>query len=428
MEKYFFFVFVVFLGGLTLQTLVPGPETTLAQAGDPVFVGAGDIAACNQTRDEATARLLDGIDGVVFTLGDNVYRDGALPEFTDCYHANWGRHKARTRPVPGNHDYHTEGAAGYYTYYGAAASPLDHNCTSDCQGYYSYDLGAWRIIALNSEISHSTTSAQVQWLRAELAANPRKCTLAYWHRPRFSSGRHGSSAGMQPFWQALYEFEADVVLSGHDHLYERFAPQDPDGQADLDGGIRQFTVGTGGAGLYAFDIIHPNSEVRNNATWGVLKLTLHAASYDWEFIPVAGQTFSDVGSAGCVGAGPSPTPTRTSTASPTPTTTPTATLSSTATTSPTPTNTASPTNTATSTPTPSATPTLTPTGTNTPTNTPTATATNTATSTATNSVTPTPAGSPPSDPATPGAPTPVATTTPQGGGDGQHQFLPMIIR
>jgi 3',5'-cyclic AMP phosphodiesterase CpdA len=294
------------LAGLALASPLPLPETALAQTADPVFVGAGDISGCNQTQDESTAQLLDGMAGTVFTLGDNVYPDGTLAQFNDCYGPTWGRHKARTRPAPGNHDYHTAGAAGYYTYFGAAASPLDTKCTSNCKGYYSYNLGAWHIIALNSEVAHGAGSAQEQWLRADLAAHPNTCTLAYWHKPRFSSGNHGNNTGVQPFWQALYEYGADVVLNGHDHTYERFAPQTPAGQADPTRGMREFVVGTGGAGLYPFPTIRPNSQVRNNTTWGVLKLTLHATSYDWEFIPVAGQTFTDVGSANCVGAGPAP--------------------------------------------------------------------------------------------------------------------------
>jgi len=263
-------------------------------------VGAGDIANCSRTQDESTAQLLDGISGTVFTLGDDAYPDGTLAQFTDCYGPTWGRHKNRTRPSPGNHDYHTAGAAGYYTYFGAAASPLDTNCTSDCKGYYSYNLGAWHIIALNSEIDHATGSVQEQWLRADLAGNQSMCTLTYWHKPRFSSGRHGNNSGVQPFWQALYDYGADVVLSGHDHTYERFTPQSPTGQADPTRGIREFVVGTGGAGLYPFPAIQPNSEVRENTTWGVLKLTLHATSYNWEFVPIAGQTFTDSGSANCV--------------------------------------------------------------------------------------------------------------------------------
>jgi hypothetical protein len=314
-------VLVLFLSGLGLTSQSPWPGITLAQTDDPVLVGAGDIAHCKRTGDEETAQLLDDIAGTVFILGDNAYSDGKLAEFNDCYGPTWGRHKARTRPVPGNHDYHTSGAAGYYTYFGAAASPLDAPCTSDCQGYYSYDLGAWHIIALNSEIDHDAGSAQEQWLRADLAAHQSSCTLAYWHKPRFSSGKHGNRTSVQALWDALYEYEADVVLNGHDHLYERFAPQDPNGQADPSRGIREFVVGTGGTNLYPFSTIEANSEVRNNTTWGVLKLSLHPTSYDWEFVPVAGQTFTDTGSANCVGARPAPTSTPTRTPTPTSTTT-----------------------------------------------------------------------------------------------------------
>ena len=298
---------LLFFSGLVLGSSVPLPETVLAQTAAPVLVGAGDITACNRTQDEATAQLLDSIAGTVFTLGDNAYSDGTLTQFNDCYGPSWGRHKERTRPAPGNHDYHTAGAAGYFSYFGAAVSPLDTNCSSNCKGYYSYNLGDWHIIVLNSEISHSAGSAQEQWLRADLAANQSRCTLAYWHKPRFSSGRHGNSSGIQPFWQALYDYGADVVLNGHDHIYERFAPQNPTGQADPTRGIREFVVGTGGAGLYSFSTIRANSEVRNNTTWGVLKLTLHPTSYDWEFIPVAGQTFRDSGTSDCVSTGPAST-------------------------------------------------------------------------------------------------------------------------
>jgi hypothetical protein len=319
------FVLAVFLSGLVLGSPAPLPETTLAQTADPaplpqttlaqttdpVLVGAGDIADCNRSQDEATAQLLDSITGTVFTLGDDAYPDGTLTQFNNCYDPTWGRHKDRTRPSPGNHDYHTSGAAGYYTYFGAAASPLETNCTSDCKGYYSYNLGEWHIIALNSEIAHGAGSVQEQWLRADLAANQNICTLAYWHTPRFSSGKHGNSSSVQPFWQALYDYEADVVLSGHDHTYERFAPQNPTGQADPTRGIREFVVGTGGRGLYAFSTIQANSEARNNTTWGVLKLTLHPTSYDWEFIPVAGQAFRDSGTGNCVSTGPAPTATPT---------------------------------------------------------------------------------------------------------------------
>ena len=296
----FSIVAVFFVGGL--GNLAPWSGTTLAQGGDPVFVGAGDIANCSRDQDEATAKLLDNIAGTVFTLGDNVYPDGTAAQFTNCYDPTWGRHKDRTKPSPGNHDYNTSGASGYFGYFGSAAG-------DGSRGYYSYNLGAWHIISLNSEISQSAGSPQEQWLRADLAANPKTCTLAYWHKPRFSSGQHGNISASQALWQALYDFRADVVLGGHDHTYERFAPQNPNGQADPNG-IRQFVVGTGGAGLYSFPTIRPNSQVRNNTTYGVLKLTLHSTSYDWQFIPIAGQNFSDSGRADCVGgAGSAPTAT-----------------------------------------------------------------------------------------------------------------------
>jgi hypothetical protein len=310
-----------------LVTLKQPTGSALAQTGDPVFVGAGDIANCGRTEDEATAKLLDNITGTVFTLGDNVYPDGTLTLFNECYAPTWGRHKSRTKPVPGNHDYHVSGAAGYFDYFGAAAGDRS-------KGYYSYNLGAWHIIALNSEIAQSSGSAQEQWLKADLAADQSMCTLAYWHKPRFSSGQHGNIAASQPLWQALYNDGADVVLNGHDHTYERFAPQNPNAQADPKG-IREFVVGTGGAGLYPFPNIQPNSEVRNNTTYGVLKLTLHSTSYNWQFVPIAGQNFTDSGSSNCVGSGSAPTPTRTPTSGPAPTATRTPTAGPTPTRTPT---------------------------------------------------------------------------------------------
>lgn len=328
-------VFMVLFSGL--GSSFPLPESALAQSGDPVFVGAGDISNCSRTEDESTAKLLDTISGTVFTLGDNVYPDGKLTEFNNCYAPTWGRHKNRTRPSPGNHDYHVSGAAGYFDYFGAVAGDRT-------KGYYSYNLGAWHIIALNSEISHNAGSAQEQWLRADLAANQSVCTLAYWHKPRFSSGMHGNIPSVGTFWQALYDYGADIVLSGHDHTYERFAPQNPNGQADPTRGIREFIAGTGGAALYSFPSIQPNSQVRNNTTYGVLKLTLHATSYDWQFVPIAGQTFTDSGSGNCVGGGgPAPTATRTPTAGPSPTRTHTPTATRTPTSGPVSTATRTPT-------------------------------------------------------------------------------------
>jgi hypothetical protein len=259
-----------------------------------VFVGAGDIADCSGSGDEATANLLDNIAGTVFTLGDNAYADGTAAQFTNCYNPSWGRHKARTRPAPGNHDYHTSGASGYYGYFGSLAGPSG-------QGYYSYDLGAWHIISLNSNVSMSAGSAQETWLRQDLAANTKQCTLAYWHHPRFSSGtQHGNANGAQPLWQALYDNNAEVVLSGHEHNYERFAPQTPTGAADPTRGIREFVVGTGGVSHYNDQgTPEPNSQLFNGTTYGVLKLTLSAGSYTWQFIPVAGASFTDSGSGTC---------------------------------------------------------------------------------------------------------------------------------
>lgn len=280
--------------------LVPfSPPVRSQTLPDPVFVGAGDIAECDTAYDEATAKLLDVISGTIYTIGDTVYSDGTPQEFTDCFGPTWGRHRARIKPVPGNHDYHTPGAAGYYGYFGAAASPLDANCTHDCKGYYSYELGAWHIIALNSEIAVGAGSEQEQWLRQDLAVHPAPCTLAYWHKPRFSSGEHGNNTSYHALWAALYEYGADVILNGHDHDYERFAPQNPLGEADARG-IRQFVVGTGGTDQRPFAQIQPNSEVRATDSWGVLQFTLHERSYDWTFMPVAGQSFHDAGSSDCV--------------------------------------------------------------------------------------------------------------------------------
>jgi len=312
------FLALAIISGLVGGSSYPSPRPALAQGSDPVFVGAGDISNCSHNNDEATAKLLDGIAGTVFTLGDNVYPDGAPAEFTNCYGPTWGRHKDRTRPAPGNHDYHTAGASGYYNYFGASAG-------DPSKGYYSYNLGAWHIISLNSEVGYAAGSAQEQWLRADLAANKSMCTLAYWHHPRFSSGNHGNSTRSQAFWQALYDYGADVVLSGHDHTYERFGLQNPSAQADSTRGIREFVVGTGGAGLYPFPTIQPNSQVRNNTTFGVLKLTLHATSYDWQFVPIAGQTFTDSGTSNCVSAGAQTPPPSTATRTPGPTATRTAT-------------------------------------------------------------------------------------------------------
>ena len=271
--------------------------TTTPPVDGVVMVGAGDIASCSSSGDEATAALLTNIAGTVYTLGDNVYDNGTLTEYTNCYNPSWGQHKARTRPSPGNHEYNTANATGYYSYFGSAAG-------DPAKGYYSYDLGDWHIIVLNSGncavVSCADGSAQEVWLRGDLAANTKPCTLAYWHHPRFNSGAsHGNNTAVTPFWHALYDGNADVILNGHEHVYERFAPQTWEGVTDAARGIRQFTVGTGGRSHYTFGAIQPNSERREGNTYGVLKLTLRANSYDWQFVPVAGQTFTDSGSGTC---------------------------------------------------------------------------------------------------------------------------------
>jgi hypothetical protein len=268
---------------------------------DPILVGAGDIAVCGSSGSEQTAKLLDAIfaakpSGAIFTAGDNSNESGTAAQFTNCFHPTWGRHKPLIHPTPGNHDYGTSGASGYYNYFGAAGG-------NPKQGYYSFDLGAWHVVVLNGTCSQASGcgagSPQEVWLRADLAASPAKCTLAVWHQPRFSSGQHGSDSTYKPFWQALHDLGAELVVNGHDHDYERFAPQNPSGAADPQKGLRQFVVGTGGAGVRSFATIRPNSQVRNSGTFGVLKLTLQAASYDWQFIPVAGKTFKDSGSTDC---------------------------------------------------------------------------------------------------------------------------------
>lgn len=286
-----------------IVALANGAKTTTAATPTPVaskdavLVGAGDIASCDSLGDEATANLLGQIPGTVFTLGDTVYPDGTAANFAKCYAPSWGRYRARTRPAVGNHDYHTAGAKGYFAYFGAAAG-------DPTKGYYSYELGAWHIVVINSNCPEVggcyAGSPQERWLRADLAAHPAFCTLAYWHHPRFSSGTtHGSSQSMGAIWQALYDAGADVVVNGHEHNYERFAPQNPLGKADPTRGIREFVVGTGGDSLYAFGPRLANSEVINGETYGVLKLTLHPTSYDWQFVPEAGKTFTDAGHEAC---------------------------------------------------------------------------------------------------------------------------------
>jgi acid phosphatase type 7 len=264
----------------------------------PVVVAAGDIAACYSKGDEATAELLVDIEGTVLTLGDNVYPDGTAANFEECYEPSWGEFEGRTEPVPGNHEYHTEGAAEYFDYFGEAAGDPG-------RGYYSYDLGSWHLVALNSNCGEiggcDASSPQVRWLKEDLAANEEEaCTLAYFHHPLFASGNYRPGVDeVKPLWDALHAANADVVLNGHDHNYERFAPQDPEGRADPERGIREFVVGTGGDSLYEIESPVKNLEVYNDDAFGVLQLTLRPSKYDWEFVPVAGKSFTDSGSQSC---------------------------------------------------------------------------------------------------------------------------------
>ncbi len=263
-----------------------------------VVVAAGDIAACTSDGDETTAKLLKGIEGTVLTLGDNVYENGTAKEFAECYDPTWGQVKFRTNPVPGNHEYHTEGAEDYFDYFGEAAGEPG-------EGYYSYDLGEWHVVALNSnceEIGCEASSPQIRWLKADLAANEDKaCTLAYFHQPLFTSGLHRpGDPEVKPLWDALYAEGTDVVLNGHDHNYQRFEPQDPNGKADPVRGIRQFVVGTGGASLYPIESPLENTAEYIDDTFGVLKLKLEEGRYEWRFVAVEdGSTSADSGSAKC---------------------------------------------------------------------------------------------------------------------------------
>lgn len=319
-------VILIALAAACSKGTVTAPEPTATTAllvSDPVIVAAGDIACSpsnprfnsgqgdgNYCQQLSTSDLvLEADPEAVLALGDLQYYCGSSETFLQSYDLSWGRFKAITRPVVGNHEYLTspegeegadcttanEGAAGYFQYFGSAAGQPD-------QGYYSFEVGSWHIIALNSQCSQtggcSADSPQGQWLQADLAAHPADCTLAYWHIPLFSSGGRANS-NSRAFWDLLYAANVDVILNGHDHTYERFAPQTPDGQLDEMTGIREFVVGTGGANPTPFVSIEPNSEIRDDQTAGILKLTLHPNSYDWEFVPEAGRPFRDVGTTTC---------------------------------------------------------------------------------------------------------------------------------
>ena len=410
----------VFMG----YTSLSGAPQIAAAASDPVIAAAGDIA-CDPTDINFNGGLGSGTNcfqkstsdllvnaglTAVLDLGDNQYYCGGYQAYTQSYNLSWGRVKAITHPSVGNHEYLTSGgtgcdstntnATGYFQYFGAAAG-------TPGQGYYSFNIGTWHIIALNSNCSNAggcgSSSPQYKWLQVDLAAHPNQCTLAYWHIPLFSSGGRANN-NSKSFWNLLYASHADVILNGHDHIYERFAPQTPTGTMDLVNGIREFIAGTGGADHTLFSTIAANSQVRNNNTYGVLKLTLHASGYDWQFVPVAGKTFTDSGTQACHASVPNtPTPTATNTSTTINTFTPTAT--------PTATNTPTSAPVATNTPTPApvATNTLTPApvATNTPTPAPVASDTPTPAPLATDTSTPAPLAS--TDTPTP---VPLVTNTP----------------
>jgi hypothetical protein len=266
------------------------------------FVGAGDIASCKAIEGaQATAKLIEQIPGTVFAAGDLAYEDGSTSEFQNCYGATWGRFKDRTRPTLGNHEYADPRASAYFRYWGALAGPAG-------KGYYSYDLGVWHIVALNTNCEApdlggcGAGSPQEVWLRQDLSEHPNACIIAYGHHALFSSGifkKHAIHPELKQLWRDLYAAHADLMLVGHEHSYERFALQDPDGRSDPEHGIREIVVGTGGRSHDPLGFAIANSEVRDADTFGVLKLTLSPHGYAWEFIPEQSKTFRDSGVGVC---------------------------------------------------------------------------------------------------------------------------------
>lgn len=273
-------------------SLAPAQE---ARSATVAIAIAGDISCARRSdgtstcRDKATSDKILADSGVqyVLTSGDNQYENGTLSEYTTYYAPTWGRFKSRTHPSTGNHDH----GSGYYDYWGSRAGARG-------KGYYVLRLGAWRVYALNSSIRVGTGSAQYKWLASDLAAHPARCVLAYWHHPRWSSSQHGSQGFMDPMWDLLYSKRADLVVAGHDHVYERFAPLNGSGYKDAAKGIRSFVVGTGGRSHYGFPTIARGSERRNNTSYGYLKLALGDGSYSWRFVPAVG-SFTDSGTGTC---------------------------------------------------------------------------------------------------------------------------------
>ncbi|CAG0956741.1 MAG: metallophosphoesterase [Anaerolineae bacterium] len=278
--------------GMLLVNLMAASHSVYAQ--DAVILAAGDIAACIYTGDDQTAALLDKLDGLILALGDTVQTKGAMEEYLNCFEPTWGRHKGRIRPIPGNHDYQGDGGKAYFEYFGEAAGEAG-------KGWYSFNYGAWHLIALNSMVPANSRSEQVAWLKADLAANPTPCTLVYFHHPVFSSGAGGLTSRMNTVLRVLYDAGVELVLSGDAHHYERFTPMTPDKLIDREKGVRQFVVGTGGGYLTRLGNKWRATEARTNETHGILRLVLSAGSYSWEFVKVEASTsdFEDSGSAPC---------------------------------------------------------------------------------------------------------------------------------
>lgn len=260
---------------------------------DPSILLAGDVGQCDSPGATLTGALVRTLPYPVLALGDLAYPNGTADEYARCYAPHWGAFKDRTFPAPGNHDYRTPGAAGYFGYFGARAG-------DPSKGYYSFDVGAWHIVALNSNRELEPGSPQLQWLADDLQQHKQRCVLAVWHHPRYSSGPHGSDPRTQALWAALFHHHVSVVVTGHDHDYERFAPLNAHGAPDPVRGIRSFVAGMGGAHLYDLRQREPASEAWHNASFGVLKLTLHPTGYDWEFLSATPTTFQDRGHADCV--------------------------------------------------------------------------------------------------------------------------------
>lgn len=286
----------------------------VSASSDPVIVAAGDIVCGNNTpagtacKHAETAGLIGSINpNAVLLLGDNQYEDGTYAEYNVLYGPTWGQYKSITYPSVGNHEYNTPNASGYFDYFNGVGVQVGQ-AGDRAKGYYSFNIGAWHVVALNSNCGNvggcGVGSAQEVWLKADLAANSKVCTLAYWHHPRFSSGVHGNNSATQALWDALYIAKADLILAGHDHNYERFAPMTATGVLDNTAGIRSFVVGTGGKEQRSLGTTKANSVVRSNNSFGVLKLSLHPTSYDWQFVSIAGNTLADAGSSNCVGLPP----------------------------------------------------------------------------------------------------------------------------